>query len=78
MKEEKKYYNKEWKEITRQKCEIYTRIMWYIRPISHANIWKKSEMYSRKYFLEWYTCPRVFDMIQTNRDFINKYSNETT
>lgn len=36
----------------RTKCEIYTRVMWYHRPVSSFNIWKKSEFYSRKYFKE--------------------------
>lgn len=36
----------------RTPCEIYTRVMWYFRPVSHFNIWKKSEFYSRKYFKE--------------------------
>lgn len=36
----------------RTKCEIYTRVMWYFRPVSHFNIWKKSEFYSRAYFEE--------------------------
>lgn len=34
----------------RTKCEIYTRVMWYFRPVSHFNIWKKSEFYERVYF----------------------------
>lgn len=67
----------DWKEYLRQPCEVYTRIMWYLRPISQANIWKKSEMYSRKNFKEWCVCPRNFDrvcaMLQDNRDFITKY-----
>jgi hypothetical protein len=36
----------------RTKCEIYTRVMWYFRPVSHYNVWKKSEFYSRIYFDE--------------------------
>jgi len=36
----------------RTKCEIYTRVMWYFRPVSHFNIWKKAEFYERKYFDE--------------------------
>lgn len=62
------YFEKDGKKIKRQRCEIYTRIMWYLRPISQSNIWKKSEIYSRKYFKEWCKC---------NRDFINKRGNET-
>jgi len=36
----------------RTKCEIYTRVMGYHRPVSSFNIGKKSEFYSRKYFKE--------------------------
>ena len=36
----------------RTKCEIYTRVMWYYRPVSFFNQWKKSEYYSRTYFSE--------------------------
>lgn len=60
----------------RQKCEIYTRCMGYLRNVSNFNIWKKTEFYSRKYFDISKTCPRVFDRIQTNRDFILKYTDE--
>ena len=42
--------NKQNKERTR--CEIYTRVMWYHRPVSSFNIWKKAEFYSRNYFKE--------------------------
>lgn len=38
--------------LERTKCEIYTRVMGYFRPVSHFNTWKKSEFYSRKYFKE--------------------------
>lgn len=37
----------------RTRCEIYTRVMWYYRPVSFFNEWKKSEYYSRCYFNEW-------------------------
>lgn len=36
----------------RTPCEIFTRCMGYIRPVSAFNIWKKSEHYSRKFFTE--------------------------
>lgn len=36
----------------RTPCEIYTRVMWYLRPVSAYNLGKKSEFYSRKYFEE--------------------------
>lgn len=38
--------------LERTKCEIYTRVMWYFRPVSHFNTWKKSEFYSRTCFKE--------------------------
>ena len=47
----------------RTKCEIYTRVMGYHRPVSSCNIWKKSEFYSRKYFKENIS----------NKSFIEKY-----
>lgn len=51
----------------RTPCEIYTRVMWYLRPVSNYNIGKKSEFYSRKYFDE-----KVVD----NSSFISKYCPE--
>ena len=46
------FISKDWKEISRTPCEVYTRVMWYLRPVSNYNIGKKSEFYSRKYFEE--------------------------
>ena len=34
----------------RTRCEIYQRVTGYHRPVSHYNIGKKSEFYSRKTF----------------------------
>lgn len=53
-------------ERKRTPCEIWTRVMGYLRPVSHYNIWKKSEFYSRKYFKE--------EKID-NSDFVRKYLN---
>ena len=36
----------------RQKCEIWSRVMGYYRPVSEFNIGKKSEHAERKYFDE--------------------------
>ena len=36
----------------RTRCEVWTRVMGYHRPVSHFNIGKKSEHYSRKHFQE--------------------------
>lgn len=34
----------------RTRCEVWTRVMGYHRPVSHFNIGKKAEHYSRKHF----------------------------
>ena len=34
----------------RRKCEVWTRVMGYMRPVSHFNTGKKSEFCSRRYF----------------------------
>ena len=36
----------------RTKCEIWTRVMGYCRPVSSFNKGKKSEFYERQYFTE--------------------------
>lgn len=36
----------------RVKCEVWTRVMGYHRPVSSFNIGKKSEARERKYFRE--------------------------
>ena len=58
------FINKEWKEIERTRCEIYTRVMWYHRPVTSFNIWKKSEFYSRNYF----------NLNNKNIEFLENYS----
>ena len=47
-----KFYNKDGKEIERTPCQVFTRVMGYLRPVNQYNIGKKSEFYSRKYFDE--------------------------
>ena len=42
----------ELKEEERQKCEVWTRVMGYCRPVSEFNKGKKSEFYERKCFKE--------------------------
>lgn len=42
----------ELKEGERQKCEIWTRVMGYCRPVSEFNKGKKSEFKERKCFSE--------------------------
>jgi len=46
-------------------CEVYTRVMGYIRPVSWYNPGKRTEFYSRKYFDE-----QKLD----NSEFIRKFS----
>jgi hypothetical protein len=48
----------------RTRCEIYTRVMGYFRPVSQFNIWKKSEFYSRTYFKQE----------SPNKEFCKQYS----
>lgn len=60
MQNDQVFYNKEWKEIKRTKCDIFTRVMWYYRPVNYFNTWKKSEFYSRKYFNECKTMNSQF------------------
>lgn len=36
----------------RIRCEVYTRVMGYFRPVSNYNIGKKAEFYWRKCFDE--------------------------
>ncbi|MBP6911419.1 hypothetical protein KBC03_07670 [Patescibacteria group bacterium] len=54
----------------RTKCEIYTRVMGYYRPVSHFNIGKKSEFYSRNYFIEG----KNEEHISSNEAFNNIYT----
>lgn len=56
----------ELKEEERQKCEIWTRVMGYCRPVSEFNKGKKSEFYERKCFKESKTIERLkeFDAME--------------
>lgn len=45
------------KNSERTKCEVWTRVMGYHRPIDSFNIGKKGEFADRKYFKES-KCPR--------------------
>ena len=36
----------------RTPCQVFTRVMGYIRPVDNYNEGKKSEFYGRKYFSE--------------------------
>lgn len=36
----------------RTRCEVWTRVMGYHRPVQNFNVGKKSEHYSRKHFCE--------------------------
>ena len=40
------------KESERQRCEVWTRVMGYHRPVSEFNPGKKSEHYERVHFIE--------------------------
>ena len=51
-------------ESKRTHCEVWTRVMGYHRPVSHFNIGKKAEHYSRKHFQE---------TVAANHEFCEKY-----
>lgn len=44
--------NIELQDSERQPCEIWTRVMGYLRPVSEFNKGKKAEFYERTYFSE--------------------------
>lgn len=52
------------KNFGRTRCEVWTRVMGYHRPVSHFNIGKKAEHYSRKHFTE---------TVAANHEFSQKY-----
>ncbi len=37
----------------RQRCEVWTRVMGYHRPVASFNIGKKGEHYERRFFTEY-------------------------
>ena len=45
------------KDSQRQRCEVWTRVMGYHRPVSEFNPGKKSEHYERRHFIEPNGCP---------------------
>lgn len=49
----------------RTRCEVWTRVMGYHRPVSNFNIGKKAEHYSRKHFTE---------CIAANKRFIEEHA----
>ena len=46
----------ELKDEERQKCEVWTRVMGYHRPVDYFNIGKKGEQEERVCFEEQVTC----------------------
>lgn len=53
------------KQEDRQKCEVWTRVMGYHRPVQSFNIGKKSEHAERKHFNE---------NVSANSCFCNQYA----
>lgn len=47
--------------MTRQKCEVFSRSMGYIRPVGNFNIGKRAEFEERKTFKEKLCLKRVHD-----------------
>ena len=46
------FFDSNGNKILRTRCEIYTRVMGYYRPVTQFNNGKKSEFYTRKYYDE--------------------------
>ncbi len=46
--------------LTRTKCEVWTRVMGYHRPVNHFNNGKKAEHFSRNHFQETITANSDF------------------
>lgn len=46
------------KDEERQRCEVWTRVMGYHRPVSQYNPGKKGEFYERTYFVEPKECQK--------------------
>ena len=49
----------ELKDEERTRCEVWTRVMGYHRPVSAWNPGKKSEHRDRRYFAEPLPCPET-------------------
>ena len=49
----------------RTRCEVWTRVMGYHRPVTNFNVGKKSEHFSRRHFSE---------AKSANSEFIKKFS----
>ena len=65
---------RDWKEIKRQPCQIFTRVMGYLRPVGNYNIGKKSEFYSRVYFNENKIKDNNMSLLKRkNANFVNTY-----
>lgn len=56
--------NEHAQEQPRTRCEVWTRVMGYHRPVSHYNVGKKAEHYSRKHFKE---------CLAANYEFISQF-----
>lgn len=74
MSDNSTFINKEWKEIKRVKCQIFTRTMGYIRNFGSMNLWKRSEHYSRKYFNIPNFEKNEYLRKRENAEFIKQYS----
>ena len=46
------FTNIELRDDERQRCEVWTRVMGYHRPVASFNTGKKGEHYERKFFTE--------------------------
>lgn len=73
MSDNSTFVDKNWKEIKRQPCNIYTRCMWYLRPVSFFNTGKKTEFYSRKNFKDT-SENSIYLRKRENAEFIKQFT----
>lgn len=52
----------------RTRCEVWTRVMGYHRPVSEFNPGKKSEHAERQHFIETRSCSKPVSMILANTE----------
>ena len=58
----------------RTRCEVWSRVMGYHRPVSCSNLGKKSEHYSRQHFSETATINSNFCKTRLNGEVVLQFA----
>lgn len=61
----------------RTPCQVYTRVMGYLRPVNFYNKGKKSEFYNRKTFNVDKSMESLEEIKENNRSFMEKFGKKT-